>query len=83
MERGTQFIPDSTLPIPNSNRWAGEDSNLRRHKPADLQSAAFVHFATDPRIDPGPTLASDDSSLQIYFTTLRGEKLPGWGSNFK
>ena len=30
------------------SRWAGEDSNLRRHKPADLQSAAFGHFATDP-----------------------------------
>ncbi len=45
---------NSTPPIPHSlfhtpKKWAGEDSNLRRHKPADLQSAAFVHFATDPQ----------------------------------
>ena len=29
--------------------WAGLDSNQRRHKPADLQSAPFGHFGTSPR----------------------------------
>src|SRR5262245_58602991 len=29
--------------------WRGKDSNLRRHKPADLQSAPFVHSGTSPR----------------------------------
>jgi hypothetical protein len=28
--------------------WWGEDSNLRRPKPSDLQSDAFNHFATPP-----------------------------------
>jgi hypothetical protein len=28
--------------------WAGEDSNLRRHEPTDLQSVAFDRFATCP-----------------------------------
>ncbi len=28
--------------------WAGKVSNLRRHKPADLQSAPFDHFGTCP-----------------------------------
>ena len=29
--------------------WAGKDSNLGRHKPADLQSAPFGHLGTCPR----------------------------------
>jgi hypothetical protein len=29
--------------------WRGEDSNLRRHKPADLQSAPFGRSGTSPR----------------------------------
>src|SRR5206468_11268664 len=28
--------------------WRGEDSNLRRHSPADLQSAPFGHSGTSP-----------------------------------
>src|ERR1700682_407392 len=28
--------------------WRGEDSNLRRHKPADLQSAPFGHSGPRP-----------------------------------
>ena len=30
--------------------WAGKDSNLRRRKPADLQSAPVDRFGTDPKI---------------------------------
>ena len=29
--------------------WRGKDSNLRRHKPVDLQSTPFGHFGTSPR----------------------------------
>src|SRR5262249_42861442 len=29
--------------------WGEEDSNLRRHSPADLQSAPFVHSGISPR----------------------------------
>ena len=32
--------------------WRGEDSNLRRHKPADLQSAPVGRLGTPPRIKP-------------------------------
>ena len=35
--------------------WRGKDSNLRRHKPADLQSAPFVHSGTSPRCQHGST----------------------------
>src|SRR6185436_3910599 len=28
--------------------WRGKDSNLRRHTPADLQSAPFGHSGTSP-----------------------------------
>jgi hypothetical protein len=31
-------------------KWAGLDSNQRRHKPADLQSAPFGHSGTYPKI---------------------------------
>ena len=30
--------------------WAGLDSNQRSRKAADLQSAPFDHFGTDPRL---------------------------------
>ena len=34
--------------------WRGEDSNLRRHEPADLQSAPFNRFGTSPLRTPCP-----------------------------
>jgi hypothetical protein len=39
----------SRSPFDRQNWWRGEDSNLRRHKPADLQSAPFGHSGTSPR----------------------------------
>ena len=33
----------------HSRWWRGEDSNLRSHKTADLQSAPFGHSGTSPR----------------------------------
>ncbi len=42
--------------------WAGEDLNLRRRKPADLQSALVDHLSTDPLwshlggSNPGPSV---------------------------
>src|SRR5947199_9663212 len=32
------------------SKWRGEDSNLRRHTPADLQSAPFGHLGTSPHL---------------------------------
>ena len=34
--------------VPELTRWAGEDSNLRRHKPTDLQSVPVDRFGTCP-----------------------------------
>jgi hypothetical protein len=45
-------LPTELLPLSAGdvdNWWRGEDSNLRRHKPADLQSAPFGHSGTSPR----------------------------------
>src|SRR5262245_457086 len=33
-----------------SKWWGGEDSNLRRRSPADLQSAPFGHLGTSPKL---------------------------------
>ena len=77
-----KFISPFTLPIPNSNRWAGEDSNLRRHKPADLQSAAFGHFATDPAKASGPARPG----WLVYADLLhdsRGRKVARMGVEFQ
>ena len=39
---------NKTLQDNTNLQWAGEDSNLRRLSPADLQSAPFSHSGTDP-----------------------------------
>jgi hypothetical protein len=45
--------------------WRGKDSNLRRRKPADLQSAPVGHLGTPPRsgntsrLEPGASHAPD------------------------
>jgi hypothetical protein len=42
-------IPQNPLPKSlNNNSWGEEDSNLRRHTPADLQSAPVGHFGISP-----------------------------------
>lgn len=35
----------------NKKTWGEQDSNLRRHKPADLQSAPVGHFGISPRFN--------------------------------
>ena len=37
-----------------SPKWAVKDSNLRRHTPADLQSAPFGHLGNRPDTFPSP-----------------------------
>ncbi len=39
--------------------WAGQDSNLRRRKPADLQSAPVDRFGTDPFYSIHPAIGGD------------------------
>ncbi len=39
--------------------WRGEDSNLRRQEPADLQSAPFDRFGTSPHADSGGKRSAD------------------------
>ena len=47
--------------------WRGEDSNLRRHKPADLQSAPFGHSGTSPlpNSKPEPIGGFEPSTFRI------------------
>jgi hypothetical protein len=42
------FLSLRHLLNPSPTWWRGEDSNLRRHKPADLQSAPVGRFGTSP-----------------------------------
>ncbi len=41
--------------MPLTAEWWGEDSNLRRRPPADLQSAPFSHSGTPPLPGIRPT----------------------------
>ena len=55
--------------------WAGKDSNLRRHKPADLQSAPFGRLGTDPQgIKPiGLSIVSTMPSFDVISEVDRQE----------
>ncbi|GEM_PF-2873298 len=50
----TELFPLIDTPLMlRSAQWRGEDSNLRRHKPADLQSAPFGRSGTSPYVNQG------------------------------
>ena len=61
----------SLLPAPDtlhaSSEWWGKDSNLRRHKPADLQSAPVGHLGTPPQ--PTESTAADRIRLRCSSPT--------------
>jgi len=46
--------------------WAGQDSNLRRRTPADLQSALFDRSRTDPET----MLARYEMARWIYLLSM-------------
>src|SRR5690349_22474345 len=47
------MTPACPLPFVPRNWWRGKDSNLRRRKPADLQSAPVGRLGTPPgKIEP-------------------------------
>ena len=51
----------------NPSWWRGEDSNLRRHTPADLQSAPFGHSGTSPHaLDALDALGADGQNRTGY-----------------
>ena len=52
---GLRFVCRPRRP---SRWWVGEDSNLRRHEPSDLQSDAFDRFATYPSMRSAFPLAA-------------------------
>ena len=43
----------------NKKTWGEQDSNLRRHEPADLQSAPVGHFGISPRFNLFKKLRAD------------------------
>ena len=52
-EKGVDHCPirpryNIMMLLVSKNKWRREDSNLRRPKPADLQSAPFDHSGTPP-----------------------------------
>ncbi len=67
--------------------WAGLDSNQRRRKPADLQSAPFGHFGTYPFLGgrlatarlrtrtPTLDLNSENFNDRVYYTSLHFVRL--------
>ena len=57
--------------------WAGKDSHLRRREPADLQSAPFDCFGTDPELlaplefGASPVLQQNENLFR--FASVQGE----------
>ena len=54
---------------PKKIKWGGEDSNLRRCSPTDLQSAPFGHSGTSP-YKPPAGIEPATSSLQVRRSTI-------------
>ncbi len=52
--------------------WAGLDSNQRRHKPADLQSAPFDRFGTDPFFQDKNNLSQKYPKIKSLFAYIIG-----------
>jgi hypothetical protein len=50
MSRCRRLLRRSDLRVRRREWWRGEDSNLRRREPADLQSAPFGRFGTSPLV---------------------------------
>ncbi len=46
--------------------WAGRDLHPRRHKPADLQSAPFVYFGTDPNSARSVHIFEEDGNRRSH-----------------
>src|SRR5580704_6363293 len=63
------------LPPQPLNWWRGKDSNLRRRKPADLQSAPVGRLGTPPQNEPRIVISgwqSVNASLARYLLTGTG-----------
>ena len=59
----------TTCHKPQNKWWRGQDSNLRTHTRADLQSAAFNHSATPPFLALQKAAALSNT-LVAFFITL-------------
>ena len=78
MNSASPFHPLISLTVPFYSPlswWAGKDSNLRRHKPADLQSAPFGRLGTDPQGDKpiGLSIVSTMPSFDVISEVDRQE----------
>jgi hypothetical protein len=72
----------SSLPRASEGWWRGEDSNLRRPGPTDLQSAAFDRFATSPRCclhvsAPMQTSTADGWKRGVFVRNCAARELSG------
>jgi hypothetical protein len=54
-------------------KWGEQDSNLRRHLPADLQSAPVGHFGISPL---ETELISQDMHFQLFQEPMKGFEPP-------
>ena len=72
----TELLPQNVRKL-----WAQMDSNHRRRKPADLQSAPFGHsgicpqYVTDSIPTSSLTIGSDSYRIQTYNLLIRSQML--------
>ena len=63
--------------------WRGEDSNLRRRSPADLQSAPFGRSGTPPHHDSDGADERNRTSNHLITNTLRNRCETGTIEQFR
>ena len=66
-------------PPPHTSWWRGKDSNLRRRKPADLQSAPVGRLGTPPQNEPRIVISRRggvNASLARYLLGRTGSYAP-------
>src|SRR6478752_10178222 len=60
-----------------SKWWRGKDSNLRRRKPADLQSAPVGRLGTPPQNEPRIVISTLEGVNALLARYLLGAGAPG------
>ncbi len=82
LSTNSKVVPNAQDPAGQLS-WTGKDLNLRRHMPADLQSATFGHSVTRPDTQQLSRQRDSNPRPEVYKTTALPTELcrhipPAW-----